>query len=82
MGPIKQSYIITNDQSLIVCLLLNWLCCLISCEFIPLSKKHFFKKTIIKKMLKAGGVILMAINNTLMMIQTGFPTGKCEVRSR
>ena len=42
----------------------------------------FFKKKKKKKMLKAGGVILMAINNTLMMVQTGYPTGECEVRSR
>lgn len=62
--------------------MLNWLCCFISCEIIPLSKMPFFKKAIIKKMLKAGGVILMAINNTLMMVQTGYPTGECEVRSR
>ena len=29
-----------------------------------------------------GGRVLMAITNTLMMVQTGIPTGACEVRSR
>lgn len=36
----------------------------------------------IKKLQRNGGNILMSINNTLVMVQTGFPTGKCEVRSR
>lgn len=46
----------------------------------------FFKKLLKKatnaNLLKVGGNILMSINNSLMMVQTGFPTGKCEVRSR
>ena len=29
-----------------------------------------------------GGRVLMAITNTLMMVQAGFPTGVCVVRSR
>ena len=28
-----------------------------------------------------GGRVLMAITNTLMMVQAGFPTGVCVVRS-
>lgn len=66
--------------------MLNWLCCIISCEIIPLSKMPFFKQLLEKatnaNLLKVGGNILMSINNSLMMVQTGFPTGKCEVRSR
>ena len=37
------------------------------------SRKNFFWR-----FMKMGGNILMAINNTLMMIQTGFPTGGCR----
>ena len=42
-----------------------------------------FKK--IKAMVKQysidGGRVLMALGNTLMMVQTGFPTGVCVVCS-
>lgn len=67
---------------LFVCLLINWLC-----AFIVFSDKPHRKK--IQKTYKKdfvyfeydGGKLLMAITNTLMMVQTGNPTGLCEVRS-
>ena len=47
----------------------------------PFFKRLFDKATNVI-LLKVGGNILMSINNSLMMVQTGLPTGKCEVRSR
>ena len=39
-------------------------------------------KAVVKHMKVDGGRVLMAITNTLMMVQAGFPTGVCVVRSR
>lgn len=44
--------------------------------------KQLLEKATNANLLKVGGNILMSINYSLMMVQTGFPTGKCEVRSR
>lgn len=68
---------------LYVCLLINWLCALIALG----NKPHRQKKQKTQKMAFVhfeyeGGKVLMALTNTLMMVQTGYPTGLCEVRSR
>lgn len=56
--------------------LINWLCAIIVLGDIPhreKAPKHFEYD---------GGRVIMAITNTLMIVQTGPPTGICEVRSR
>jgi len=39
-------------------------------------------KAVAKHIKIDGGRMLMAITNTLMMVQAGFPTGVCVVRNR
>ncbi len=60
-------------QQLFVCFLINWLCVIVP-RYEP---KHLKRKWIID-----GGRVLMAITNTLMMVQAGYPTGICVVCSR
>lgn len=55
---------------------MNWLCAFIAFGDKPRRRKphvHFEYD---------GGRVIMALTNTLMIVQTGFPTGMCEVRSR
>lgn len=58
---------------LFVCLFINWLCVIIQ-RYEPKCWKRKWKID--------GGRVLMAITNTLMMVQAGYPTGVCVVRSR
>lgn len=39
-------------------------------------------EAVVKRMKIDGGRVLMAITNTLMMVQAGSPTGVCVVRTR
>lgn len=58
---------------LFVCLLINWLCVVIRrCEILIMNTKIRIDR----------GRVLMAITSTLMMVQAGYPTGICVVRSR
>lgn len=63
-------------NTLSVCLLVNWLC-----AFIVFGDKPHRQKTYVHFEYD-GGRVIVAITNTLMIVQTGFPTGVCEVRSR
>ena len=76
-GTVKK--ILTTDyvkeqlnKQLVVCLLITWLCC-----FVVASPDFSFKLFHVLKLRIDGGRIIMAINNTLIMVQTGFPTGGC-----
>mgnify|MGYP007070224594 CR=1 FL=1 len=70
-------------MKLFVCLLVNWLCVVIRRHEpkspLTLSEKI---KTVVEYVKIDGGRVLMAITNTLMMVQAGSPTGVCVVRSR
>ena len=59
---------------LFACLLLNWLC--------VINRQHKPKNNTKRKWTIDGGRVLMAITNTLMMVQAGYPTGICVVCSR
>ena len=58
---------------LCVCLLINWLCVIVMRRK-PKSANNYRLKV-------NGGRVLMAINNMLLMVQVGYPTGICAVRS-
>ena len=62
-----------HQTMLFVCLLINWLCVIVF--------RHEPKRPK-RKWRIDGGRVLMAITNTLVMVQAGFPTGICVVRSR
>lgn len=68
---------------LFVCLLISWLCIFIP-RHEPPDPHPIIEK--IKNFCGGwkidGGRVLMAITNTLMMVQAGSPTGVCVVRSR
>ena len=72
---------------LFICLLINWSCAFIVFDDKPHKKKKQLRRTRTGRKHFAhleyeGGRVIMALTNTLMMVQTGFPTGVCEVRSR
>ena len=68
---------------LVVCLVFNWLCAVVTVGDNPHNdKKQKKKKKSFVKLKYDGGKLLMALTNTLMIVQTGFPTGVCEVCSR
>lgn len=60
---------------LYVCLLITWLCIFDLRQQLTFSVEEFL-------FCIDGGRVLMAITNTLMVVQAGFPTGVCVVRSR
>lgn len=67
---------------LIVCLLLTWLCCFVICRDTNPRLRVLRRTRYAWRIRIDGGRVIMAIANTLVMVQTGIPTGACEVRSR
>ncbi len=61
-------------DKLFVCLLIIWLC-VFTRRHEPLPQKQEKRKWNIKIIRIDGGKVLMAITNTLMLVQAGFPTG-------
>lgn len=69
---------------LFVCLLIIWLC-VFTRRHNPLPPKQEKRKWSIKNIKDIridGGKMLMAITNTLMLVQAGFPTGAWVACSR